>query len=86
MKLLTTLCLTVGFVSGAYAQQWPSFRGDRASGVADGQNTPNVWDVGSKIHIRWKIPAPGLAQSSPIVWRIRVLPRRRRRFDGRVPA
>jgi outer membrane protein assembly factor BamB len=47
---------------------WPSFRGDHASGVADGQHLPATWDVAKGRNILWKAALPGLAHSSPIVW------------------
>jgi outer membrane protein assembly factor BamB len=47
---------------------WPSFRGPNASGVADGQNLPDTWSLDTGENILWKIPIPGLAHSSPIVW------------------
>ena len=52
----------------AHAQNWPSFRGSAASGVAEGKSLPVQWDVGRSINILWKTPIPGLAHSSPIVW------------------
>jgi outer membrane protein assembly factor BamB len=52
----------------APAQDWPSFRGAAASGVADGHPTPTKWDAVQGTGIRWKLPIPGLALSSPIVW------------------
>lgn len=47
---------------------WPSFRGIRASGVAEGFATPVTWNVPTGEHVRWKTPIPGLGHSSPIVW------------------
>ena len=47
---------------------WPSFRGEHASGVADGQNLPDDWNGEAGLNIRWKTPIPGLAHSSPVVW------------------
>ncbi|HJO05662.1 MAG TPA: PQQ-binding-like beta-propeller repeat protein [Acidobacteriota bacterium] len=52
--------------------QWASFRGPRASGVADGQAPPLTWNVDTGTNIRWKTPLPGIANSSPIVWDDRV--------------
>jgi outer membrane protein assembly factor BamB len=52
----------------AAAQNWPSFRGPSASGVADQQNLPQNWDASRGAGIRWKTSIPGLAHSSPIVW------------------
>ena len=51
---------------------WPSFRGPNASGVADGQNLPDRWDVKSGENILWRTPIPGLAHSSPVVWGDRI--------------
>ena len=56
----------------AHAQQWPAFRGDNASGVAASARPPVTWDVSTSANIRWKLPVPGLAHSSPIVWGDRV--------------
>jgi outer membrane protein assembly factor BamB len=47
---------------------WPSFRGEFASGVADGQDLPDNWDGKSTENIKWKTLIPGLAHSSPIIW------------------
>ena len=52
----------------ALSQDWPSFRGLRAGGVADGQNLPTAWDAAEGTNIKWKTPIPGLAHSSPVVW------------------
>ncbi|MCP4658154.1 MAG: PQQ-like beta-propeller repeat protein [bacterium] len=54
--------------AAAAAQEWPSFRGPRASGIADGQNPPVTWDAEQGTNIRWRTPIPGLGHSSPIVW------------------
>ena len=55
--------------TAAAAQNWPSFRGPSASGVADGQNLPVTWDATG---VRWKTVVAGLSHSSPIVWRDRI--------------
>jgi outer membrane protein assembly factor BamB len=51
---------------------WPSFRGDRAAGVAERQNLPDQWNGPSGQNVLWRIPVPGLAHSSPVVWGDRV--------------
>jgi outer membrane protein assembly factor BamB len=68
--LMIGLCLLV--TSTASAQNWPSFRGQFASGRAEGKKTPVSWDVEKSINILWKIPIPGIAHSSPVVWGSRV--------------
>lgn len=51
---------------------WPSFRGSNASGVAEGFDTPESWDVPNSKGVAWKTLVPGLGHSSPIVWGTRV--------------
>jgi outer membrane protein assembly factor BamB len=54
------------------ARNWPSFRGENASGRADGQGAVADWDVATGKHIKWKRAIPGIATASPIVWGDRV--------------
>ena len=51
---------------------WPSFRGPEASGIADGQNLPDQWNPKTGQNILWRMPIPGLAHSSPVVWGDRI--------------
>lgn len=51
---------------------WPSFRGIRAIGVADGYPIPTVWNVPTGEGVRWKVSVEGLGHSSPVVWGDRV--------------
>jgi outer membrane protein assembly factor BamB len=53
-------------------QQWPSFRGANAAGVADGHSTAVKWNTATGENIAWKTPVAGVAVSSPIVWGNRV--------------
>ena len=50
------------------AQNWPSFRGPNASGVAEGTNPPTTWDLEKTQNVLWKTNIPGLSHSSPIIW------------------
>lgn len=52
----------------ALGQNWTQFRGQAASGVADGTNPPAVWDASKNVNIAWKTAIPGLAHSSPVIW------------------
>ena len=65
---LWAVLLAVIGAHDAAAQNWPSFRGTRAGGVADGQNLPAAWDATEGTSIKWKTSIPGLAHSSPVVW------------------
>lgn len=51
---------------------WPSFRGHRAGGVAEGFRMPETWDVASGKGVQWKSAVEGLGHSSPVVWRDRI--------------
>jgi len=72
MKFIFLVALSCFLTSSAAAQNWPSFRGQNGSGVADGNSPPTVWDAGKPINILWKTAIPGLGHSSPIVWGERV--------------
>ena len=67
-KIFTAAILVFSFAIQSQAQNWTSFRGNNASGVADGKTTPTNWDATKNVNIAWKTPIPGLAHSSPIVW------------------
>lgn len=54
--------------SGSAAGSWPSFRGHRALGIAEGQNLPDQWNIKTGENILWRTSIPGLSHSSPIVW------------------
>ena len=56
----------------AFGQEWPSFRGPGARGVADGQDLPADWDVKTGRNVRWKTAVPGVGHSSPVVWGDRI--------------
>src|SRR5262252_7785003 len=45
---------------------WPQWRGPLANGVAPQANPPIHWSETN--NVRWKIPMPGKAHSSPIVF------------------
>lgn len=56
----------------APSAQWPSFRGPGASGVADGEDLPDLFDGAAGTNLAWKTEIPGFAHASPIVWDDRV--------------
>ncbi len=53
-------------------ENWPSFRGRHAAGVAEQQGLPEKWDGAAGTNIAWKAEIPGLAHSSPVVWGDRI--------------
>lgn len=69
MKRLTIL-ISIAILSftTANAQNWPSFRGPNASGIAEGSKPPITWDVDKTQNVLWRTAIPGLSHASPIVW------------------
>ena len=68
MLLATLLVLS----APARAQDWPSFRGPDASGVANAATPPTSWDVAAGSNVAWSAEIPGFGHSSPVVWADRV--------------
>ncbi|MEM6796618.1 MAG: PQQ-binding-like beta-propeller repeat protein, partial [Acidobacteriota bacterium] len=62
----------IGAAERLAAAPWPSFRGDNASGIGDGQGVVTTWNGEKGENVRWKTPIPGIALSSPIIWGDRV--------------
>ncbi len=58
--------------SEASGDNWPSFRGPRASGVGDGHPLPTTWSVPEGKNVQWRTEVPGLGLSSPVVWGDRI--------------
>lgn len=65
------LCLFLVALT-ALAQNWPSFRGPRASGTAENADPPATWDIEKGVNVAWKAPVAGLSHSSPVVWGERI--------------
>jgi len=72
MTIVLAALLAVPLTASAQSQNWPSFRGVNASGVADGYATAVKWDATKGESILWKTEIPGLALSSPVIWGDRV--------------
>src|SRR5262245_31867726 len=52
-------------VAGAFAQDWPQFRGPTGQGLAADADAPLEWTANQ--HVAWKQPIPGRGWSSPVV-------------------
>lgn len=65
--LLSALLLPVCLTGTASGEDWPSFRGAGAAGVAHRASPLTTWDVESGEGVLWRTSIPGLAHSSPIV-------------------
>jgi len=60
-------CISLCLVS-SLCGNWPSFRGERAAGVAENVDLPEKFDGVTGEGLRFKVRIPGLAHSSPIIW------------------
>jgi outer membrane protein assembly factor BamB len=56
--------------SFALAGNWPQWRGPENDGVSPEKNIPAEW--GPDKNIVWKLPMPGMAGSTPVVWGDRI--------------
>lgn len=64
---LSAFAADPGVHPGAEAlRNWPQWRGPLANGVAPLANPPTRWSETN--NVRWKIPLPGKAHSSPIIF------------------
>ena len=65
-RLILSSALLMLFTAQAAAENWPSWRGPTASGVAAGEKYPTKWSATE--NVKWKVTLPGLGASTPIVW------------------
>jgi hypothetical protein len=56
---------------GEAAQNWARWRGPSGQGVVTGSGYPDKWSATQ--NVLWKVRVPGNGNSSPIVWRDRIL-------------
>src|SRR5216684_5499964 len=69
MRKTIGLALALSFAAAAVAadDNWPSWRGPTANGIAPaGANPPIRWDAAR--NIKWKAELPGSGSATPIVW------------------
>ncbi len=63
------IALLLVFAAGVQAaDNWPSFRGPRASGISNAKEIPSTWNVATGENVAWRTDIPGLGLSSPIIW------------------
>jgi len=63
------MLLLLAMALGAYASNWPGWRGD-GSGISGETQVPIAWSPTE--HVAWKTPLPGEGNSSPIIWGNRI--------------
>ncbi|MEE8524549.1 MAG: PQQ-binding-like beta-propeller repeat protein [Thermoanaerobaculia bacterium] len=63
--LLFHLACSLG-ASPAVAENWPHWRGPRFDGTSTETGLPTIWSGDQ--NVRWRLPLPGPAGSTPVVW------------------
>jgi len=71
-EALTSAAVGSSDTTSAPTVNWPSFRGENASGIGDGVDSATSWNVQSGASVQWQTDIPGLGNSSPVVWGDRV--------------
>lgn len=54
--------------SGAFAENWPGWRGPRGDGTSQETSVPVKWNGETGENIAWKVKIPGTGHSCPVVW------------------
>lgn len=67
---LGLLTSTLFFAAVAAGENWPQWRGPRADGTSQEAKTPTSWSKTE--NIAWRLPLPGPAGSTPVVWDDRI--------------
>ena len=62
--------LTVLVTAVLQAENWPQWRGPRLNNISGEKNLPATWSQTE--NVAWRLPLPGQAGSSPVVWGNRV--------------
>lgn len=61
------ILVQAGFI---WADNWPQWRGPNGDGISTETNLPARWSATD--NIAWRLPLPGMAGSTPIVWGERI--------------
>ena len=67
---LGSLLFLIFSFSVSHADNWPQWRGVHQDGVSQEKGLPQTWSETE--NIAWKVPLPGVAPSTPIVWGERI--------------
>lgn len=66
LRLTAVLCGLFLVSNSLSAENWPNWRGPLNNGVSHEKNIPTEWSADK--NVAWKIPLPGPAGSTPVVW------------------
>ena len=66
--VISSFCWQVIFAQQENNNNWPTFRGENASGIMDNAMIPTTWNVDKNENLKWKTSIPGLGHSCPVIW------------------
>jgi outer membrane protein assembly factor BamB len=70
VRILCLAALLLSLAAPAGAENWPQWRGAKFDGVSHEKNLPVKWSQTE--NIAWRLPLPGQAGSTPVVWNDRI--------------
>ena len=75
----TLICLCAAFilVGSLSADNWHQWRGPNNDGISQATEAPTHWSQTE--NVQWRLPLPGEAGSTPVVWEDKIFPH----FSGR---
>lgn len=68
ITLISFVCLFAP--SSANAENWPQWRGPRGNGISSETGVPIKWS--EEENVAWRLPLPGPAGATPIIWEDRI--------------
>ena len=68
--VFVAVCLLSWLASGAFADNWPQWRGAKLDGISAETGIPTTWSATE--NVIWRLPLPGPAGATPVVWGERV--------------
>lgn len=66
LVLAAWTCFATFAARSAHGENWPTWRGPALNGVSAEKNLPAKWNKTE--NVRWRLPLPGPAGASPVVW------------------
>jgi outer membrane protein assembly factor BamB len=70
LRSLLASSLALAAAAAAPAENWPQWRGPTGDGICTETNLPTQW--GADQNVAWKLPLPGMGESTPAVWGDRI--------------
>lgn len=69
-RFVCTAFATVVFATAAVADNWPFWRGPSNNGICSETGLPVEWSETK--NVAWKLPMPGKAGATPVIWKDRI--------------